>query len=98
MQPWLPPTRIRTCNHGSNLLPCNHGYITLGGPTMSFFLSVAALSVVYLLVAKVERIPSLRFRVLPSPRPYLWTDLAWHGVAIGATAISVYVFRPQLSK
>jgi sterol desaturase/sphingolipid hydroxylase (fatty acid hydroxylase superfamily) len=65
---------------------------------MSFFLSVAALSVVYLLVAKVERIPSLRFRVLPSPRPYLWTDLAWYGVAIGATALSVYVFRPQLSK
>jgi sterol desaturase/sphingolipid hydroxylase (fatty acid hydroxylase superfamily) len=65
---------------------------------MSFFLSVAALSVVYLLVAKLERVPALRFRVLPSPRPCLWTDLAWYGVAIGATAISVYVFRPQLSK
>lgn len=65
---------------------------------MSFFLSVLALSVVYLGVAKLERVPALRFRALPSPRPYLWTDLAWYGVAIGATAISVFVFRPQLSK
>jgi sterol desaturase/sphingolipid hydroxylase (fatty acid hydroxylase superfamily) len=65
---------------------------------VSFFLSVAALSAVYLLVAKLERTPALRFRLLPSPRPYLWTDLAWYGVAIAATAVSVYVFRPQLSK
>jgi sterol desaturase/sphingolipid hydroxylase (fatty acid hydroxylase superfamily) len=65
---------------------------------MSFFWSVVALSVVYLVVARVERLPALRFRVLPSPRPYLWTDVAWYGVAVGATAISVFVFRPQLSK
>jgi sterol desaturase/sphingolipid hydroxylase (fatty acid hydroxylase superfamily) len=65
---------------------------------VSFFVSVAALSIVYLVVAKLERLPALRFRVLPSPRPYLWTDFAWYGVAIGATAISVFVFRPQLSR
>jgi sterol desaturase/sphingolipid hydroxylase (fatty acid hydroxylase superfamily) len=65
---------------------------------VSFFLSVAALSVVYVLVAKLERHPALRFRTLPSPRPYLWTDLAWYGVAIGATAISVFVLRPVLAQ
>jgi sterol desaturase/sphingolipid hydroxylase (fatty acid hydroxylase superfamily) len=65
---------------------------------MSLLLSVAALSVVYLVVARLERTPALRFRVLPSPRPYLATDLAWYAVAITATAISVFVFRPQLSK
>jgi sterol desaturase/sphingolipid hydroxylase (fatty acid hydroxylase superfamily) len=65
---------------------------------MSFWLSVAALSVVYVVVARLERVPALRFRVLPSPRPYLSTDLAWYGLAILATAISVFVLRPQLTK
>jgi sterol desaturase/sphingolipid hydroxylase (fatty acid hydroxylase superfamily) len=65
---------------------------------MSFFLSVAALSVVYLVVAGLERVPAMRFRLLPSSRPYFGTDLTWYGVAIGATAISVFVLRPQLSK
>jgi sterol desaturase/sphingolipid hydroxylase (fatty acid hydroxylase superfamily) len=65
---------------------------------MSFLLSVTALSVVYVVVARLERTPALRFRVLPSPRPYLATDVAWYGLAIAATAISVFVFRPQLTK
>src|SRR5690349_20011236 len=65
---------------------------------MSFWSSVAALSVVYVVVARLERVPALRFRVLPSPRPYLSTDLAWYGLAILATAISVFVLRPQLTK
>ena len=64
---------------------------------MSFLASVAALSSVYAIVAWLERRPALRFRVLRSPRPYLTTDLAWYGVAVAATAISVFVFRPALA-
>jgi sterol desaturase/sphingolipid hydroxylase (fatty acid hydroxylase superfamily) len=64
---------------------------------MSFLASVAALSAVYLVVGRLERVPALRFRRLSSPRPYLATDLAWYGVAIAATAVSVFVFRPVLA-
>jgi len=63
-----------------------------------FLVSVGALSAVYLLIATLERAPALRVRDLPSPRPYLATDAAWYLVAIGATAISMFVFRPQLAK
>jgi len=63
---------------------------------MSFLASIAALSLVYLVMGRLERVPALRFRRLPSPRPYLATDLAWYGVAIAATAISVFVLRPVL--
>ncbi|HET9728676.1 MAG TPA: sterol desaturase family protein [Acidimicrobiia bacterium] len=65
---------------------------------MSFLMSVAALTVVYLVVARLERRPTLRFRALPAPRPYLATDLAWYSLAIAATALSVFVLRPQLAK
>jgi sterol desaturase/sphingolipid hydroxylase (fatty acid hydroxylase superfamily) len=65
---------------------------------MSFVLSVAALTVVYCVVAALERTRALRFRILPMPRPYLSTDLAWYGLAILATAMSVFILRPQLSK
>ena len=65
---------------------------------MTFLLSVATLVVVYLVAGWLERRPRLRFRPLPVPRPYLATDLAWFGVAVAATAVSVFVFRPQLSK
>ena len=65
---------------------------------MNFWLLVALLSVVYLVVAKLERMPALRFRTLPSPRPYLRTDMAWYGIAIGATALSMFVLRPILSR
>jgi sterol desaturase/sphingolipid hydroxylase (fatty acid hydroxylase superfamily) len=65
---------------------------------LSFLLSVAALSIVYLVVAKLERTRRLRFRSLPSPRPYLATDTAWYMVAILGTALSVVVFRPVLSQ
>ena len=65
---------------------------------MSFLVSVAVLSVVYVAVARLERMPALRFRALPTPRPYIATDLAWYGLAIAATAFSVFVLRPQLVK
>jgi sterol desaturase/sphingolipid hydroxylase (fatty acid hydroxylase superfamily) len=65
---------------------------------MNFVASVAALTGFYAVVAGLERVPRLRFRALPSPRPYLSTDAAWYLVAVAATAISVFVFRPQLAK
>src|SRR5262245_7748937 len=65
---------------------------------MSFPLSVALLTAVYLLVGVLERRPSLRFRQLASPRPYLATDTLWYAAAIGATAVSVFVFRPALAR
>jgi sterol desaturase/sphingolipid hydroxylase (fatty acid hydroxylase superfamily) len=63
-----------------------------------FLFSVAALSVVYVVVGALERVPALRLRPAPSPRPYLATDAAWYLTAIAATAVSFFVFRPQLSK
>lgn len=65
---------------------------------MSFLVSVAVLSSVYLLVGRLERMPALRFRELSRPRRYLATDVAWYGVAIAATAISVFVLRPVLAR
>jgi sterol desaturase/sphingolipid hydroxylase (fatty acid hydroxylase superfamily) len=63
-----------------------------------FFLwSLTALTAVYLVVAELERRPALRFRPLSSPRPYLVTDIAWYAMAVTATAVSVFVFRPVLS-
>src|SRR3954463_14550437 len=64
---------------------------------MSFLSSVAILTLVYLAVGRLERLPALRFRNLSSPRPYFATDLAWYGVAVAATAVSVFVFRPVLT-
>ena len=65
---------------------------------MFFILTVALLSAVYLVVGYLERRPALRFRVLTTPRPYLATDITWYGVAAAATALSVFVFRPVLSR
>jgi sterol desaturase/sphingolipid hydroxylase (fatty acid hydroxylase superfamily) len=64
---------------------------------MSFVGSIAVLTLVYLGVGRLERRPALRFRNLSSPRPYFATDIAWYGVAVAATALSVYVFRPVLA-
>ena len=64
---------------------------------MSLLISVALLTTVYVLVGRLERAPALRFRELLSPRPYFATDAAWYGVAIAATAVSVFVFRPVLA-
>src|SRR5262249_40427357 len=52
----------------------------------------------YLVVGLLERAPAMRFRKLSWPRPYLATDVAWYGVAVAATAVSVYLFRPVLSR
>ena len=65
---------------------------------MSFLASIAVLTAVYVIVSRLERTPALRFRDLTSPRPYLATDMAWYGVAIAATAISVFLIRPLLAQ
>lgn len=65
---------------------------------MNFFVSLALLSSLVLVVAVVERAPAFRFRPLPAPRAYLGTDVGWFLLAATASAISVFVFRPQLSK
>ena len=65
---------------------------------MTFLLSVVALTSIYAVVGILERRPALRFRLLPSPRPHLATDTAWYGLAIIATAISVFAFQPLLSQ
>jgi sterol desaturase/sphingolipid hydroxylase (fatty acid hydroxylase superfamily) len=65
---------------------------------MSFIASVALLTGVYVAVGRLERSRRLRFRSLSRPRPYFATDLAWYGVGIGATALSVFVFRPALAR
>src|SRR5262245_19880406 len=65
---------------------------------MSFPLSVALLSSVYLLVRVLDPRPAPRFRRPTSPRPYLAPDTLWYAAAIGATAVSVFVFRPVLAR
>jgi sterol desaturase/sphingolipid hydroxylase (fatty acid hydroxylase superfamily) len=65
---------------------------------MSFLMSVLTLTAVYVLVGRLERTPALRFRELSSPRPHFATDVAWYSIAVGATAVSVFVFRPVLAE
>lgn len=65
---------------------------------MTFLSSVAVLTAVYLVVGRLERTGALRFRELSKPRRHFATDVAWYGVAIAATAVSVFVFRPVLTQ
>jgi sterol desaturase/sphingolipid hydroxylase (fatty acid hydroxylase superfamily) len=66
---------------------------------MSAFLgSIVILTAVYLVVGRLERTRALRFRELSRPRRHFLTDLGWYGVAIGATAVSVFVLRPLLTR
>src|SRR4051794_36925632 len=65
---------------------------------MSFLFSAVALTAIYGIASRLERRPRLRFRGLPSPRPYLATDLTWYAFAIAASAVSVFVLRPWLTK
>jgi len=65
---------------------------------MSFLTSVAVLTGVYVLVGRLERSPALRFRELSKPRRWFATDVAWYGVAVAATALSVFILRPLLAR
>jgi sterol desaturase/sphingolipid hydroxylase (fatty acid hydroxylase superfamily) len=63
---------------------------------MNFVATIASVSVIYVVVFVVERLPRLRFRPLSFRRAYLGTDLAWYVVAIAMTAVSVFLLRPLL--
>ena len=65
---------------------------------MSFLVSIALLTGIYIVVGRLERRPALQFRELSRPRRFLATDVAWYGVAVLATAVSVFVLRPVLSR
>ncbi len=65
---------------------------------MFFVVTVVAVTLAYLVVATLERVPAMRFRVLPSRRPFLATDMAWFAMAIAATAVSMFVLRPVLTR
>jgi sterol desaturase/sphingolipid hydroxylase (fatty acid hydroxylase superfamily) len=65
---------------------------------VTFLLSVAVLATVYVVMYGLERLPALRFRPLSYRRRYFATDVAWYCVAVGITAISVFVLQPVISK
>ena len=65
---------------------------------MSFPISIALVSSLFLIVAALERVPALQFRPATFLRPYLLTDVAWYGIATAAAAVSAFVFRPQLAQ
>ncbi len=65
---------------------------------MFFVVTLVTITLTYLVVARLERVPAMRFRTLPSSRPFLATDMAWYGMAIAATAVSMFVLRPILSR
>jgi sterol desaturase/sphingolipid hydroxylase (fatty acid hydroxylase superfamily) len=63
-------------------------------PGVSFLL----LSGMFIAAAALERVPAFQFRPARLFRPFLTTDAAWYLVATTAGLISMFVFRPQLSK
>ena len=64
---------------------------------MDFLLSVSIVASVYVAMFVAERAPRLRFRPLPYRRPFLTTDVAWYGVAVAMTAISMFALRPLIA-
>ena len=62
-----------------------------------FLSSFGLVTIAFVGVALLERIPALQFRPAPLLRPYLSTDACWYVVAASASALSSYVFQPVLS-
>jgi sterol desaturase/sphingolipid hydroxylase (fatty acid hydroxylase superfamily) len=56
------------------------------------------LSLLFVAVAALERVPAFRRVPARLVRPHLATDVAWYGVATAAGLVSTIVFRPQLAK
>jgi len=65
---------------------------------VTFLLSVSVLAAVYVAMYGLERLPGLRFRPLPFRRRSFTTDVAWYGVAVAITAVSVFVLQPAISQ
>jgi sterol desaturase/sphingolipid hydroxylase (fatty acid hydroxylase superfamily) len=64
---------------------------------LRFVSSFGLITIAFVAVACLERIPALQFRRSPLLRPYLMTDAGWYLVAAGASALSTYAFQPILS-
>ena len=64
---------------------------------MLFLGSFGLITVAFVAVGALERVPALQFRKAGLLRPFLGTDIAWYGVAGVAMAVSTYVFRPVFS-
>jgi len=65
---------------------------------VQFIVSLAALSVIFLAVAALERVPALRFAPSRFLRPHLLTDAAWYAVAAATSLVTAVAFRPQLQR
>ena len=96
-----PRFRRNVCNRGSNR---SYGATTVTSPTgrevlVSFFICLRTPR-----RARTRRrrgraaARRSAFGLLPFRRPYLGTDVGWFLVAGAASAISAFVFRPQLAK
>ena len=64
---------------------------------MSFLASISVLTIIFVLVAALERIPALQHSAGPLRRPWFATDLTWYLVATIAAGVSTFVFRPLLT-
>src|SRR4051794_35972889 len=68
-----------------------------GDAQMSAFLaSFGVLTVMFLTVALLERVPRLQHAASPLRRPWFETDLLWYLVAALAAGMSTFVLRPVL--
>lgn len=65
---------------------------------MSLAASFVVLSLAFLVVAALERVPTLRFAPSRLLRPYLATDAAWYLLATASGAVSAVVFRPVFER
>lgn len=64
---------------------------------MSLALSFTLLTLAFLTVAGLERLPRLRFAPSRFLRPWLATDAGWYVLATASGAVSAVVLRPLLS-
>ena len=65
---------------------------------MSPVVSFMFLSGLFIAVAALERVPAFRFRTARLFRSFLGADAVWYLVATTAGLVSMFVFRPELSK
>jgi sterol desaturase/sphingolipid hydroxylase (fatty acid hydroxylase superfamily) len=62
----------------------------------SFLRSAGLLTLVYVAVFILERVPRFRFRELPFRRRFFATDVTWYLILVCLSAIAVFVVRPLL--
>jgi sterol desaturase/sphingolipid hydroxylase (fatty acid hydroxylase superfamily) len=64
----------------------------------SFLIPLGILTLMFLTVATLERVPHLQHTPSPLHRPWFETDLLWYLVAAFAAGLSTFVLRPILVK